>query len=144
MSQSPIRVLLVEDSPVALGVYKKLLDSAPEIEVVGTAHNGVEALNLIAKVQPQVMCTDLQMPTMDGLELIKQVMAKYPLPIMVFSNAVQKGDIDNIYDVMQAGALEVVPKVQADTPRDAESLKKKLVTKIKVLASKKVTAKPLK
>jgi two-component system chemotaxis response regulator CheB len=81
-----VKVLLVEDSPVALGLYKKLLDSSSEIEVVGTANDGAEALNMIPKVQPQVICTDLQMPKMDGFEFIKQVMANYPLPILVLSN----------------------------------------------------------
>lgn len=145
MTQSPIKVLLVEDSPVALGFLQKMLDSAPEVTVVGTAQDGAEALNMIPKVQPQVICTDLQMPKMDGLELIKQVMAKCPLPILVFSNAVQKDDIDNILDVLQAGggAVDYLPKPQASALTDSEQIKKTLITKIRVLASKPVFAKPL-
>lgn len=139
---TPIKVLLVEDSPVALGLYKKLLESSPEIQVVGTALDGNQAMTMIPKVQPQVICTDLQMPGMDGFELIKQVMAKYPLPVLVISNIVQQGEIDNIFKVLQYGALDVLPKPQAANTNQ-EELRKTLITKIKVLATKKVSAKPL-
>ncbi len=140
---SPIKVLLVEDSPVAMGMFKKILESAPEIQVVGTALDGNQALTMIPAVQPQVICTDLQMPNMDGFELIKQVMAKYPLPVLVISNVVQKEDIDNIFKVLQLGALDVMPKPQAALGADQEELKRTLITKIKVLATKTVAAKPL-
>ncbi len=140
---SPIKVLLVEDSPVAMGMFKKILESAPEIQVVGTALDGNQALTMIPAVQPQVICTDLQMPNMDGFELIKQVMAKYPLPVLVISNVVQKEDIDNIFKVLQLGALDVMPKPQAALGTDQEELKRTLITKIKVLATKTVAAKPL-
>lgn len=138
---TPIKVMLVEDSPVALGLYKRLLESAPEVEIVGTANNGVEAMSLIAKVQPQVMVTDLHMPQMDGLELIKQVMASYPIPILVLSNVVQKEDIDNRFAAMQAGAVEIMPKPQGGG--DSETLRDQLVKKIKILSMKKVTPKPI-
>jgi chemotaxis response regulator CheB len=138
-----VKVLLVEDSPVALGLYKKLLDSSPDIEVVGTATDGAEALNMIPKVQPQVICTDLQMPKMDGFEFIKQVMANYPLPILVLSNVVQKSDVDNIFTVLKSGAVDVIAKPQGGASPEADEFKKQLTVKLKVLANKKVMAKPL-
>jgi len=138
-----VKVLLVEDSPVALGLYKKILDSSSEIEVVGTANDGAEALNMISKVQPQVICTDLQMPKMDGFEFIKQVMANYPLPILVLSNVVQKSDVDNIFTVLKSGAVDVIAKPQGGANPEAEDFKKQLIVKLKVLANKKVAAKPL-
>jgi len=143
MSQSPIKVLLVEDSIVAMGVYQKMLESSPDIEVVGKAMDGAQALTMMPQVKPQVMCTDLQMPNMDGFELIKQVMAKYPVPILVLSNAVQKEDIDNIFEVLKAGAVEVLAKPQTAVSENSEAIKRQLITKIKVLATKQVSAKPL-
>ncbi|MBD2307940.1 response regulator [Chroococcidiopsis sp. FACHB-1243] len=140
---TPIKVLLVDDSPVAMSIFRKVLDSAPEVQVVGTAQDGAEALNLIPRVQPQVICTDLKMPKMDGLEFIKQVMAKSPLPILVLSDAVQKQDIDNVFQVLQAGAVDVMPKPLSVSTADQEELKRQLITKIRVLASKQVSAKPL-
>ena len=140
---SRIKVLLVEDSLVAVGMFKKMLESSPEIEVVGTASDGNQALALIPQVEPQVICTDLQMPNMDGFELIKQVMAKYPLPVLALSNAVQKDDIDNVFKVLQFGALDVMAKPQAGLGENQEAIQQTLITKIKVLATKKVAAKPL-
>lgn len=140
---SKIKVLLVEDSPVAVGMFKRMLESSPEIQVVGTAFDGNQALALIPQVQPQVICTDLQMPNMDGFELIKQLMAQYPLPVLVLSNAVQKEDIDNIFKVLQFGALDVMAKPQAALGTNQEALQQTLITKIKVLATKKVVSKPL-
>ncbi|MBE9016097.1 response regulator [Chroococcidiopsis sp. CCALA 051] len=140
---TPIKVLLVDDSPVAMSIFRKVLDSAPEVQVVGTAQDGAEALNLIPRVQPQVICTDLKMPKMDGLEFIKHVMAKSPLPILVLSDAVQKQDIDNVFQVLQAGAVDVMPKPTSVSTADQEELKRQLITKIRVLASKQVSAKPL-
>ena len=139
---SAIKVMLVEDSPVALGLYKRLLESSPEIDVVGTAANGVEAVNLISQVQPEVMITDLHMPQMDGFELIKNVMATNPIPILVLSNVVQSGDIENRFEAMKAGAVEIMPKPQGGAD-NSEQLQNQLVRKIKILSTKKVAMKPL-
>ncbi|GAB4537941.1 MAG: hypothetical protein Tsb0014_27190 [Pleurocapsa sp.] len=138
-----IKVLLVEDSAVAMSIYEKMLNSSPHTEVVGKAANGKEALTLIPQVNPDVICTDLQMPQMDGLEFTKQVMANYPVPILVLSNAVQKSDTDNIYEVMKAGAVDVMAKPQTAGGADSEAMKKELITKIRVLSTKKVSAIPL-
>jgi two-component system, NarL family, response regulator LiaR len=141
---SQIKVLLVEDSPVAMNIYEKILNSSPHIQVVGKAANGKEGLSLIPQVQPDVICTDLQMPQMDGFEFTKQVMAQYPVPILVLSNVVQKNDVDNIYEVMKAGAVDIMAKPQAAGSADSEAVQKELVTKIRVLSTKRVSAKPLK
>ena len=107
-----IKVLLVEDSDIAINIYEKILNSSRHVEVVGKAANGKEGLDLVFKLQPDVICTDLQMPTMDGMEFTKQVMAHYPTPILVLSNIVQKADSDNIYKAMKAGAVDVMAKPQ--------------------------------
>ena len=133
-----IKVALVEDSPVALEILKRPINSSSEAEVVGTATEGSQALPMIASTQPDVICTDLDMPGMNGLEFTKEVMAKYPRPILVISNAVHPHEVDNIYDLMEAGALDFFPKPTTGNPTDYDKLTKMLVTKIKVLASKKV------
>jgi two-component system chemotaxis response regulator CheB len=135
------KVVLVEDSPVALEILQRLLNSSPEVDVVGTARDGVEALEVITRTQPDVICTDLLMENMDGLELTKRVMAEDPRPILVISNFVQKSDVDNVFRLLQAGASDVFPKPSTDSPTDYERLKSALVAKIKVLSSMKVAAK---
>jgi chemotaxis response regulator CheB len=135
---SKIRVVLIEDSIVALEILKRLINSSNEVEVVGTALDGVEGLQVIAKTQPDVICTDLQMPNMDGLEFTKAVMERFPRPVLVISNAVQPTDVDNIFNLMQAGALDFFPKPTTGTATDYEKLRDTLITKIKVLASKRL------
>lgn len=135
---SKIKVALVEDSPVALEILKRLINSSDEAEVVGIATDGSQGLNMIASTNPDVICTDLDMPVMDGLQFTKEVMTKYPRPILVISNAVNPSDVDNIYNLMEAGALDFFPKPNTGTATDYEKLTKMLITKIKVLASKKV------
>lgn len=138
-----IKVLLVEDSTVAINIYEKMLNSSPHIEVVGKAYNGNEGLDLTFKLLPDVICIDLQMPEMDGLELTKQIMAHYPTPILVLSNTVQKTDTDIIYEVMKAGVIDVMPKPQTALMGTSESMQQELITKIRVLATKKVAPIPL-
>lgn len=132
----PIKVVLVEDSAVALQILQRLIDSSAEAEVVGTALDGADGLNVIARTQPDVICTDLQMPNMDGLEFTQKVMTDYPRPILVISNSVHPSDVDNIFNLMQAGALDFFPKPTSGSAMDYEKLQKTLITKIKVLASK--------
>ena len=135
------RVVLVEDSPVALEILQRLLNSSPEVDVVGTARDGVEGLEVITRTKPDVICTDLLMENMDGLELTQRVMADDPRPILVISNFVNKTDVDNVFRLLQAGASDVFPKPTTESPTDYEKLKNALVTKIKVLSNMKVTAK---
>lgn len=140
---APISVLLVDDSPIALEILEQLLESSPEIKVVGTATSGKQALEMIPKLQPAVICTDLKMAEMDGLEFTKQVMAKYPRPILVISIAVQKEDTSNIFELLRAGALDVFPKPKTGLESDYQQSKLELVTKIKILAGVSVFTRPL-
>ncbi len=135
---SPIKVLLVEDSPVVTIVLKRIFDSSPEIKVVGTACNGLEALELIPKLHPEVICTDLNMAPMNGLEFTKEVMKKYPLPILVISASVQANDTQNVFQVLKAGALDVFPKPIGGLVSDYERLGNQLIAKIKIVAGVKV------
>lgn len=135
MAVSPIRVLIVEDSPVALTILKRILTSSPEIEVVGVAHDGIEALELIPKVQPKVICTDLHMPKMGGLELTRKVMAECPCPILVISASVDRQeDAQNVFQLLQAGALDVFPKPNVEMLSEYEQIQRELITQIKILS----------
>lgn len=132
---APIRVFLVEDSPVALTILKRILASSPDVEVVGTAPNGAIALEQLPITQPQVICTDLHMPKMDGLELTRRIMSDYPRPILVISTSVNtQEDAQNVFQLLQAGALDVFPKPSVDSLSDYEPIKKDLINRIKVLA----------
>lgn len=128
-----IKVLLVDDSPLTLTVLKRMLSLSPDIEVVGTAGNGKEALELIPKLEPSVICTDLHMPVMDGIEFTKEVMSRYPRPILVISVSVLE-DSENAFRMLDAGAIDIFPKPGGVLDSELQNLALQLITKIKVLS----------
>ncbi|MBD1936126.1 chemotaxis-specific protein-glutamate methyltransferase CheB [Microcoleus sp. FACHB-68] len=146
-----IRVLLVEDSPVALTILKRMLASSPDITVVGTARTGKEGLALIPQLQPQVICTDLHMPQMDGLEFTQEVMANFPRPILVISSSVQPENTHTVFRLLQAGAVDVFPKPHGALGPNYESIRQELISKIRILSGvavftlrrRKTTAEPV-
>lgn len=133
-----IRVLLVEDSLIALTILKRILDASPEIEIAGTAQTGLEALKLIPELQPDVLCTDLFMPKMNGLELTSRVMARFPLPILVISASVQEDDTHRIFQLLEAGAVDILPKPRIGLDADNGLLQQALIHKIKILSGVRV------
>lgn len=134
MTPHPIRLLLVEDSPVARTILQRLLHDSTDITVVGTAANGLEALSLIPKLDPHIICTDLHMPKMNGLELTQEVMARFPRPILVISASVQDEDPQNVFRLIEAGALDIFPKPRTGLATEYEKAKQDLLTKIRVLS----------
>jgi two-component system, chemotaxis family, protein-glutamate methylesterase/glutaminase len=140
---SPIKVLIVEDSLIALELLQRILRDSAEVEIVGTARNGREALELIPTVNPDVICTDLHMAPIDGLELTKEVMAKFPRPILVISNSVQEDDTRNIFGLLQAGAVDIFPKPMSGDYTEYEQVKQRLLAKIQMLSRVTVKARSL-
>lgn len=132
-----IKVLLVDDSPLVLTILKRMLSSSPDIEVVGTARHGQEALNLIPRLQPAVVCTDLYMPVMDGLQLTREIMARYPRPILVVSVSVDDGS-SHVFSLLEAGALDVFSKPRHGFDANSADFAADLAQKIKILAGVRV------
>ena len=128
MTTRPIRVLLVEDS---LPILKQMLSVSPEVELVGVARNGKEALELIPQVRPEVICTEFEMPVMDGLDLTKEVMSKEPRAILVIDKSPPQEVNHKIFQLLEAGAIDVFPN-----PNESEyqTHMKELITKIKILS----------
>ncbi|TSA00541.1 MAG: chemotaxis-specific protein-glutamate methyltransferase CheB [Rhodocyclaceae bacterium] len=133
-----IRVLLVDDSSISLEFMRRMLASAAEINVVGTARDGLEALELIPRLRPDVMCTDLHMPKMDGLALTREVMARDPMPILVLSISLQAQQQDNIFRMLEAGALDILAKPRGGLDSDFSATAKDLIQKIRILSGVKV------
>jgi two-component system, chemotaxis family, protein-glutamate methylesterase/glutaminase len=137
---SPIKVLIVEDSLIALELLQRILRDSSEVAIVGTARNGREALELIPNVNPDVICTDLHMAPIDGLELTQAVMVKFPRPILVISNSVQEDDTRNIFGLLQAGAVDIFPKPMSGDYTEYEQVKQRLLAKIQMLSQVTVKA----
>lgn len=128
-----IKVLLVDDSPIALTILGRILSTAPDIQVVGTAKNGKEGLDLIPELNPDVLCVDLHMPVMDGYELTKEVMRRFPKPILVVSVSVQEGST-NIFKLLQAGAVDVFAKPRSGVESEYDKRSLELISKVRMVA----------
>ena len=127
-----IRVLLVDDSALAREMIRRMLSNSHEIEIAGTAANGAQALDLIPKLKPDIICTDLHMPGMGGLELTHEVMVRHPLPILVLSVSVQSDQTDNIFNMLNAGAIDVIAKPRGGLESDLDATARELIRKIRI------------
>jgi two-component system, chemotaxis family, protein-glutamate methylesterase/glutaminase len=134
VSSSPVSVLLVDDSLIALTILSRMLSASPDIQVVGKARSGREALELIPRLQPAVICTDLHMPDMDGFELTKEIMGRFPRPILVVSASVHPEDTHNVFRLLEAGAIEVLPKPRGGLAADEQRVAQELISKIKIIS----------
>ncbi|WRH65574.1 MAG: response regulator [Planktothrix sp. GU0601_MAG3] len=113
MNSQIIRVLVVDDSAYVRKVVKQMLSRSPFIEVVGTAHDGEEALEKLEQMADQVdvITLDLLMPKIDGVEFLRRQMARHPIPVIVVSIANEGGEM--VLAALDAGAVDFVHKPTA-------------------------------
>ncbi len=133
-----IRVVVAEDSLTLRGLLVEILESDPEVRVVGQAKNGAEALELTARLKPDLVTMDVHMPVMDGFEATKEIMVRAPTPILIVSSSASGRDVDLSLNAMRAGALMIVPK--PDDPRSEafNGRREELVAMVKAMAQVKV------
>jgi two-component system, chemotaxis family, protein-glutamate methylesterase/glutaminase len=127
----PIRILIVDDSAFVRYNLSRGLETDPELKVVGSVQNGLEALRNMEKLKPDVVILDVEMPEMDGLTTLKRIMAECPTPVIMFSGLTQQGARTTVQALMR-GAFDFVPK-----PEDRFGLSTVIeALKIKVKAAK--------
>ena len=127
---NPIRLLIVDDSPLARDLLRCMLSTDPEIHVVGEASNGREALLKIAELKPDIVTMDIEMPVMGGIEAIESIMALHPVPILVVTSL---GDAATAYAAISRGALEVVEKPDIGQANATDLVKKvRLISSVRV------------
>ncbi len=108
-----VDVLLVDDSPTVRAVLRRLLNPPSDLQVVGEATNGQEAVDLVLKLRPHVVLMDVEMPVMDGLEAIQRIMELRPTPILVLTSRANRDRMAIAFEAVRRGALEVLPKPEA-------------------------------
>ncbi len=124
-----IRVLVVDDSAVIRRIISDLINEAPDMEVVGTAGDGLRALEVCESLRPDVVTLDVQMPRMDGLTTLDRLLKTRPLPVVMVSSLTKRG-AGITFDALERGALDYVPK--PDYGRDAKTgLRDELLRKLR-------------
>ncbi len=133
-----IRVLVAEDSPTARALLLAILGSDPEIQIVGEARDGVEAVERTRELRPDVVTMDVRMPRMDGFEATKEIMITVPTPIVIITASFVARDVDTSMCALRAGALTVLPKPSGPDAPGFEEAARQLVATVKAMSQVKV------
>ncbi len=133
-----IRVLVVEDSAVTREYLAYLLGQDPTLQVVGTARNGLEAVEQTGRLKPDVILMDVNMPGMNGYEATRQIMAHLPTPIVMISASFKRDEVIMTFKALEAGALTILEKPVGPGHPDAVEAAKRLVETVKLMAEVKV------
>jgi two-component system, chemotaxis family, protein-glutamate methylesterase/glutaminase len=105
-----IKVLIVDDSAVAREMIDHVLSADPEVEVIGSARNGEEALAALEYQRPDVITMDVHMPGMDGFETTRQIMSERPVPVVIVTAVLDPKADSAVFRTLEAGAVAILLK----------------------------------
>ena len=131
------KVLIVDDSTFFRKRLKEIIESDPTMQVVGEAKDGKEGVSLAASLHPDVITMDVEMPLMDGITAVKEIMAKTPTPILMFSSLTFEG-ANSTFKALEAGAVDFMPKNFDDIAHRREDGIKALLNAIKAVSRSRV------
>jgi two-component system chemotaxis response regulator CheB len=130
----PVRVLVVDDSALMRQIISRMLREDSELQVVGTAYDGQNALEKIERLRPDVITLDVAMPNMDGLECLRRIMDAHPLPVIMVSYLTLAGATHTI-KALELGAVDFVTKNTTHDPAENLVMQNELIQKVKVAAT---------
>ncbi len=128
-----ISVLVTEDSELSWNIMKAILESDPQIKVVGWAKNGRECIDQVKRLKPNVITMDIHMPVMDGYETTQYIMENMPTSILVVS-ALVKHDENMVFKLLKVGALDVIEKPKRQKTNARDYMSDDVVQKVKAVA----------
>ena len=131
------KVLIVDDSKFFRRVVRQIITSSPSLEIVGEASNGVEALDMVAKTDPDVVTLDVNMPVMGGIKALKHLMIKSPKPTVMFSSLTKEGASET-FDALKFGAIDFITKPSRLSMDEMASQQEAIVRKIRMAANVRV------
>ncbi|EOI6419747.1 TPA: chemotaxis response regulator protein-glutamate methylesterase [Vibrio cholerae] len=132
-----IKVLVVDDSSFFRRRVSEIINSESRLEVIDVAVNGKEAVEKAARLKPDVITMDIEMPVMDGISAVREIMANNPVPILMFSSLTHDGAKATL-DALDAGALDFLPKKFEDIARNRDEAVTLLQQRVLSIASKKM------
>ncbi|MFC1837478.1 chemotaxis response regulator protein-glutamate methylesterase [Thermodesulfobacteriota bacterium] len=133
-----IRILIVDDSPVVQLLLGRILSAEPDMEVLGTASDPIEASRWIRKEKPDVVTLDIEMPRLDGITFLKRLMSYRPVPVIMISSYTRKNSMQTI-EALAAGAVDFVTKpTGSDLETGFVSLRDEIVAKIRAVSNARV------
>ena len=138
MVKKPINVLVVDDSSFMRKAIKTLIEEDDELKVVDVARDGREAVEKVEKVNPDVVTMDVEMPRMNGLEALRVIMKRHPVPVLMVSSLTEAG-AKATFEALDMGAVDFVPKHLDDLSVNIVKIKSDLIEKIKAVAGKSVS-----
>jgi two-component system chemotaxis response regulator CheB len=133
-----IRILITEDSAVVAMLLKTIFEQEDDLEVVGHARDGREAVAMTAALHPDLITMDIRMPVMDGFEATREIMSERPTPIVVISSSVDDEELRITFRAIEEGALAVIEKPQGFGHPDFESIRRNLVNTVRAMAEVKL------
>ncbi|MFC1589372.1 chemotaxis protein CheB [Pseudomonadota bacterium] len=128
-----IKVLIVDDATFMVKAIREILESDSEIEVIGSAKNGLEALKLIKELRPDVITLDVDMPVMDGLKTVRHIMIESPVPVVMLSSLSEHGDIT--FEAIRLGVVDFLPKPSGAISQDIHDVRQQVIDRVKIAAS---------
>ena len=131
------KVLIVDDSTFFRKRLREIIESDPTMQVVGEAKDGKEGVDLTQKLRPDVITMDVEMPVMDGISAVKEIMTKCPTPILMFSSLTHEGATAT-FKALEAGAIDFMPKNFDDIAHRREEALKSLIGSIKAVSRSRV------
>ncbi|MBH1650092.1 chemotaxis response regulator protein-glutamate methylesterase [Stenotrophomonas maltophilia] len=134
---APCRVLIVDDSAVVRQMLTEILSSDPAIDVVGTAADPLLAREKIKRLAPDVITLDVEMPRMDGLAFLENLMRLHPLPVGMISSLTERG-ADTTLQALALGAVDFVSKPKLDVARGLQGYADEIIAKVKMAARSRV------
>jgi two-component system, chemotaxis family, protein-glutamate methylesterase/glutaminase len=129
-----IRVLIAEDSPLIAIMMRELLNQDPEIEVVGWAKNGQEAIQLRNSLNPDVITMDLNMPVLGGLQAIEAIASTHPVPILAVSQTIENRGSHVAFEALRNGAADIMGKPSGYGDTSFRKIKEELISRLKIVA----------
>lgn len=134
---TPYKVLVGDDSPFVCRLLQSYLKSAPDLEVVGTANDGPSIMQMVESLKPDVLTLDVEMPSISGLEVLEQIMAERPTPVIMVSGVSRKSAAITLR-ALDLGAVDFILKYVPGVNTDPETLRHEVISKVRAAAKVRV------